>query len=62
MNQICCNSLASELQSHLGEAVDWGRKFLVNFNASKTDLVSFNRSCNYRAIDVNWIRESVSKN
>ena len=31
---------------------DWGRKWLVDFNAGKTQLVSFNQSNNTGAIDV----------
>ena len=30
----------------------WGKKWLVNFNAGKTQLVSFDRSYNTSAIDV----------
>ena len=44
--------LASELESDLGDTVDWGRKWLVDFNAGKTQLVSFARSNNTGAIDV----------
>ena len=36
--------LASELESNLRDTVDWGRKWLVDFNAGKTQLVSFDRS------------------
>ena len=36
--------LASELESDLRDTVDWGRKWLVDFNAGKTQLVSFDRS------------------
>ena len=43
---------ASELESDLQDTVDWGRKWLVNFNAGKTQLVSFDRSNNTGAIDV----------
>ena len=32
--------LASEIESDLRETVDWGRKWLVDFNAGKTRLVS----------------------
>ena len=32
--------------------MDWGRKWLVDFNAGKTQLVSFERSNNTGAIDV----------
>ena len=44
--------LASELESDLQDTVDWGRKWLVDFNARKTQLVSFDRSNNTGAIDV----------
>ena len=37
---------ASELESDLRDTVDWGRKRLVDFNAGKTQLVLFDRSCN----------------
>ena len=32
--------------------MDWGKKWLVDFNAGKTQLVSFDRSNNTGAIDV----------
>ena len=44
--------LASELESDLRDTVDWGKKWLVDFNAGKTQLVSFNRSNNNGSIDV----------
>ena len=44
--------LASELESDLRDTVDWGRKWLVDFNAGKNQLVSFDRSKNTGAIDV----------
>ena len=44
--------LVSELKSDLRDTVDWGRKWLVDFNAGKTPLVLFNRSNNTGAIDV----------
>ena len=34
------------------ETLDWGKKWLVDFNAGKTQLVSFDRSKNTGAIDV----------
>ena len=34
-------NLASELEFDLRDTVDWGRKWLVDFNAEKTWLVSF---------------------
>ena len=44
--------LAFEVESDLQDTVDWGRKWLVDFNAGKTQLVSFDRSKNTGAIDV----------
>ena len=32
--------------------MDWGRKWLVDFNSGKTQLVSFDQSNNTEAIDV----------
>ena len=43
--------LASELESDLRDAVDWGKKWLVDFSAGKTQLVSFDRSNNNGSID-----------
>ena len=44
--------MTSQLESDLRDTVDWGRKWLVDFNAGKTQLVSFDRSKNTGAIDV----------
>ena len=44
--------LAFELESDLRDTLDWGRKWLVDFNAGKTQLVSFDWSKNTGAIDV----------
>ena len=44
--------LASELESDLRDTVDWGKKWLVDFNAGKTQMVSFDRSSNKSSIDV----------
>ena len=44
--------LASELESDLRDIVDWSRKWLVDFNAGKTQLVLFDWSKNTCAIDV----------
>ena len=44
--------LASELESDLRDTVDWGKKWLVDFNAEKIQLVSFHRSNNNGSIDV----------
>ena len=45
--------IGSELESDLRDTVDWGRKWLVDFNAGKTQLVSFDQSKTTGAIDVN---------
>ena len=44
--------LASELESDLRDTVDWDKKWLVDFNAGKTQLVSFDQSNNNASIDV----------
>ena len=44
--------MASKLESHLRDTVDWSRKWLFDFNAGKIQLVSFDRSKNTGAIDV----------
>ena len=54
--------LASELESDLQDTVDWGRKWLVNFNDGKTQLVSFDWSNNTGAIDVKMDRSVLEQN
>ena len=44
--------LTSELEFDLRDTVDWGRKWSVDFNAGKTQLVSFDRSKNTGVTDV----------
>ena len=44
--------MASELESDLRETVDWGKKWLVDFNAGKIQLDLFDRSNNNSSIDV----------
>ena len=44
--------LASELESDLRDTEDWGKKWLVDFNAVKTHLVSFDWTNNNGSIDV----------
>ena len=44
--------LASELESDLRDTVDWGKKWLVDFNDGKTQLVLFDLSNNNGSIDV----------
>ena len=43
---------ASKLESVRPETVDWGKKWLIDFSAGKTQVVSFDRSSNTGAIDV----------
>ena len=50
--QECQIELASEFESDLRDTVGWGRKWLADFNAGKTQLVSFDRSSNTDHIDV----------
>ena len=49
---ICGNNLNSELESDLRDTVDWSKKWLVDFNAWKTQQVSFDRSNNNGSINV----------
>ena len=44
--------LASAVESDLRDTVDWGKKWLVDFNAGKTQLVWFDQSNNNGSIDV----------
>ena len=44
--------MTSELESDLPDTVDWGKKWLVDFNTGKTQLVSFDRSNNNGSIDL----------
>ena len=44
--------MASELESDLQDTVDWGRRWLVDFNAGKTQLVSSDQSDNTGGINV----------
>ena len=42
--------LASKLESDLRDTVDWGRKWLEDFNAGKTQLVSFDPALAIRKV------------
>ena len=44
--------LSSERESDLPDTVDWGKKWLVDLNGGKTQLVLFDGSNNTGAIDV----------
>ena len=55
--------LASKLESDLRHTVDWGKKWLVDFNAGKAQLVSFDRPNINGSIDVRkdgFVREEKS--
>ena len=43
--------MASELESDLRDTVDWGKKWLIDFNAGKTQLALFDWSNNNGSID-----------
>ena len=49
---ICSQQLelASELESDIWQTVDWGKKWLADFSARKTQLVSCDRSNNTGSI------------
>ena len=49
-DDVICN--IAELESDLQDIVDWGRKWLVDFSAGKTQLVSFDQSNNNGSLDV----------
>ena len=53
--------LASDLESDLRDTVDWGKNWLVDFSAGKTQLVSFDRSKNTGAIDVKMNGSALEK-
>ena len=46
------NGFKSRINWHLLDTVDWSKKWFVDFNAEKTQLVSFDRSNNNGSIDV----------
>ena len=50
---ICGSNLNWLMNMNLiNKKLDWGKKWLVDFNAGKTQLVSFDRSNNNGSIDV----------
>ena len=53
--------LVSELKSYLQDTVGWRRKWLVDFNAGKTQLVLFDQSSNTGAIDVKMDRSALEE-
>ena len=44
--------MTSEFESHLRDTVNWGKKWLIDFSAVKTQLVLDDQSNNVGAIDV----------
>ena len=44
--------MSSGLESDLRDTVEWGNRWLVSFNAGKTQLVSFDQSSNSGVIDI----------
>ena len=63
MLHLICGKLelASELESDLWHTVDKGKKWLINFKAGKTQLVSFDQSNNPGAIHVKMDRSVLDK-
>ena len=43
--------MTAELESGVSDTMDWDRKWLVNFNSGKAQLISFDQSNNTSAID-----------
>ena len=54
--------MAYELESDLRDTADWYRKWLVDFNAGKTQVVLLDRSSNPGVIDVKIDRSVLEKN
>ena len=60
---ICSNNLNWLLNLNLFyETLDWGKKWLVDFNAGKTQLVSFDRCSNNGSIDVKMDESVLEEN
>ena len=53
--------LVAEFESGLQDTVDWDRKYLVDFNAGKTQLVSFDCSNDTGPIDLKngWVCQAL---
>ena len=54
--------LASELEFDLRDTMDWDKKWLADFSAGKTQLVSFDQSNNTGSIDVKQMGLYLRKN
>ena len=59
---MCHLELASDFESDLRDTVYWGRKWTVDFNSEKSQLVSFDRSKNTGAIDVKMDGSGLGEN
>ena len=53
--------LTSKFESDLHNSVDWGRKWLIDFNAGKAQLVLFDQSNNTGATDVKMGRSVLAE-
>ena len=53
--------LASELESDLQDTADCGKKWLVDFNAGKAQLVLFDRSNNNGSVDGKMDRSALEE-
>ena len=51
--------LPSELESDIRDTADWSRKWLVDFNAGKTQLVAFDRSNSTGSIDGSVVKRNL---
>ena len=51
--------LPSELESDIRDTADWSRKWLVDFNAGKTQLVAFDRSNSTGSIDGSVLKRNL---
>ena len=54
--------LTSEIEFDQQNTVDWGRMWLVGFNAGKAQLISFDVSNNFGANDVRMDESVLTKN
>ena len=50
---LICSNLACKFESDLQDCLDWGRRWLVNLSARKTQLYSLYCSNNAGVLDAN---------
>ena len=53
--------MAAELESDLQDIVNWSRKWMVDFNPGKTQLISFEQSNNTGAIDMRMVGSNLEE-